>query len=66
MSSVIRFMEALGQNPAGSSTDYAAAVASLDVDAGQKQALLKRDADGLAALLKGRAAMRCTIYESEE
>jgi hypothetical protein len=61
MSNVIRFLETLGQNPAVSAAAYSAAVSVLDVDAGQKRALLLRDADKLNNMLQGRAVMRCMV-----
>lgn len=58
MSNVIRFLEALGSNPALtrlSVADYEAVVASLDADAAQQQALLDRNHSALNDLLGGRA-----------
>lgn len=58
MSNVIRFLEALGSNPALtrlSVADYEAVVASLDADAAQQQALLGRNHSALNDLLGGRA-----------
>lgn len=61
MSNVIRFLEALGQNPAVSAAAYSAAVSVLDLDAAQKQALLVRDTNKLNNMLQGRAVMRCMV-----
>jgi hypothetical protein len=66
MSSVIRFLETLGQNPSVSAADYASAVDSLHVDPEQQRALLNRDARSLSAMLQGRAAMRCAIFTPPE
>lgn len=66
MSTVIRFMETLGQNPATSASEYAAAVALLDTGAAQREALLHADVDTLNALLGGRSRMVCMVAPSEE
>lgn len=57
MSNVIQFLETLGSKPALSSADYAATVVALDVDAAQRQTLLRRDPEVLNDLLGGRALM---------
>lgn len=57
MSSVIRFLEAQGSRPALSATEYVAAVAALDADDVQRQALLDRDHDALGELLHARPKM---------
>ncbi|MEP6633244.1 MAG: hypothetical protein ABJA62_03465 [Luteimonas sp.] len=69
MSNVIRFLESLGGNPSLtrlSPAQYAAAVASLNLDDAQQQALLDRDAAALNDLLGGRAKMYCTQYPARE
>lgn len=68
MSNAIQFLESLGSNAALtrlSAVEYAATVASLDVHAGHRQALLDRDADALSGLLGGRETMRCLIFQGE-
>lgn len=57
MSNVIQFLESAGRNAMLSPADYAAAVAALDVDDVQRQALLDRDHAGLNRLLDGRMKM---------
>ena len=57
MSNVIQFLEAAGRNAMLSPADYAAAVAALDVDVAQREALLDRDHAGLNRLLDGRVQM---------
>lgn len=61
MSNVIQFLESLGSNQALSSADYAATVATLDVNDEQRQALLDRNHAGLSDLQQGRSTMRCLI-----
>ena len=64
MSNVIQFLEALGQNPAPA--DYAAAVAALDIDEAQRQALLDCDHAALNDLLGGRGKVYCLVVPAEE
>lgn len=69
MSNVIQFLESLGSNAAMtrlSAAEYAATVASLEIQAGQRRALLDRDVDSLSALLGGRETMRCVIFQPGE
>ena len=68
MSNVIQFLEALGRAPAmpWSGVDYAAAVAALEADPAQRDALLDRDAATLNRLLGGRAVMYCSQYPARE
>jgi hypothetical protein len=69
MTDVIRFLESMGSNPALanlSATEYAAAVAALDADQMQKQALLDRDHTALNRLLGGRDKMYCSQYPARE
>ncbi len=68
MSSVITFLEQLGQDPrlAGRSPDaYAAAVDALGLDNAPRQALLDRDADALNDLLGGRMKMMCFLFPAD-
>lgn len=67
MSNVIQFLESLGRNPANglSPADYAAAVAVLEIDDAQRQALLDRDHAALNGLLGGRAKMYCLVAPAE-
>jgi hypothetical protein len=69
MTDVIRFLESMGSNPALTNltaTEYAAAVAALDADQAQKQALLDRDHAALNRLLGGRSKMYCSQYPARE
>lgn len=69
MSNVIQFLETLGGSAAAthfSVTEYEATVASLEIDAGQRQALLDKDSNALSGLLGGRAIMRCLIYQTPD
>lgn len=63
MTSVIRFLEGLGAAAPLPPDQVAAAIAALDVNAAQKEALLARDADALSGMLGGRIEMRCSIFE---
>lgn len=64
MPQTIQFLEALGRNPAP--IDYAAAVARLDVDEPQRQALLDRNPAALNDLLGGRHKMFLLILPADE
>lgn len=66
MSDVIGFLESLGARPAGSVHDYETAVAALGVDQPESDALLRRDASALNAVLGGRDAMWCAILSPDE
>lgn len=69
MSNVIRFLEAMGGNPALarlSAAEYAAAVASLEVGTAQHDALLDRNGAALSDLLGGRATMYCSLFPGKE
>jgi hypothetical protein len=69
MSNAIRFLEALGSQPAHAavaSAAYGAAVAGLELEEPQRRALRGRDADALAGLLQGRASMFCLICGPED
>lgn len=68
MSNVIRFLETLGaqpQVPAGS-VDLSSMIASLDIDANQRRALLDMDHAALSDLLGGRRVLRCSIFSPDE
>lgn len=68
MSNALRFLETMGGNPAigrMTASDYAAAVASLNLDAASQQALLARDHEALNRLLGGREKMMCMIWQPE-
>ena len=68
MSNALRFLDAMGGDPAigrMAPPDYASAVASLEVDAALQQALLARDRDALNRLLGGREKMMCLIWQPE-
>ena len=62
MSNVIQFLETIGRGPGLRPEQYAAVVSSLDVDAGQRDALLARDGERLSQALGGRGEARCLIY----
>lgn len=68
MSNAIRFLEALGGQPADAAAAdaYEAAVASLELGEPQRQALRGRDAGALARLLDGRATMFCMICTPDD
>lgn len=69
MANVIQFLESLGSNAALahlSMADYAATVASLDIDGAQRQALLDRDEVALNALIAGRSKVYCLIATPEQ
>ena len=66
MSGVIEFLEGAGKNTALAPIDYDAAVAALDVDDAQREALAARDSALLGELLQGRTKMFCLINAPEE
>lgn len=49
-----------------SPSEYEAAVAGLDVDDAQRQALLDRDHTALSDLLGGREKMLCVVWPADE
>ncbi|GAA4867687.1 hypothetical protein [Luteimonas vadosa] len=64
MSDAIQFLETLGASPAASGlhdAGYAEALAALELEPAQEQALAGRDAGALSRLLDGRPAMLCMI-----
>lgn len=66
MSDIIRFLETMGRTRV-SAADYAAAVATLDLDASERDALLRRDASAINSLLGGRATqMMMMLFPVEE
>lgn len=68
MSNVIQFLETLGSNPAKarfSTTQYAAAVASLDLGDQQRRAMLDRDHAALNELLGGREKLYCLVATAD-
>ncbi len=69
MSNVIRFLESMASNPSIgllSAADYASAVAALDADEGERDALLRRDAGSLSEHLGGRSRMLCALMLPEK
>ena len=66
MSNTIRFLEVMGRGPVLSPLEYTSAVAALDVDDDQRQALLARDHNALNDLLGGRKKMMCLILPAED
>lgn len=66
MSNVIRFLESLGQRPAMSAMEYAAAVRAADVSEAQAEALLAREGQLLGDLVGGRSRVFCAIAMPED
>ncbi|MBB1059977.1 hypothetical protein [Marilutibacter spongiae] len=67
MSNVVKFLEALGRNPALLTEDqYADAVAALELDAESAAALARRDATRIAELLEAPAVTFCGLFPAEE
>ena len=68
MSNVIRFLETLGgqSQVAAGSIDLPSMIASLDIDANQRQALLDRNHAALSDLLGGRRILRCSVFSPDE
>lgn len=69
MASAIQFLESMGGDSAFarlSTRDYAAAIAALDVDEAQQQALLSRDRLTLNDLLGGRPKMVFAILAPDD
>ena len=65
MSNVIRFLEGLGSSSVKwSPAEYAANVATLEVEDTQRKALLDRDQVALGTSLGARSGMRCIIWSS--
>jgi hypothetical protein len=65
MSNAVRLLEQAGRE-CWSPQAYEAAVARLEVDAVQKQALVARDEGALVTLLKGPTSMFFGIFAPEE
>ena len=60
--SIVQFLEALGASPNQmSATNYVNAVDALGLDEAARDALLRRDAEGINRLIGGRTSMRCFI-----
>lgn len=66
MSNIVRFLESLGSQPGLSASDYAAAVALLDAEEAQREALVAADIDALSEMLGGRSKMICMIATPDE
>lgn len=70
MSKIIQFLESMGRDALirrMSAAEYSAAVAALDVEPAQREALLQRDHVALNDLLGGRATqMMMTLFPVEE
>ena len=69
MSNVIQFLETLGKQAdfgRGSATDYADAVARLEIDPALREALLRKDATAVSALLGGRTNVLILLAPAEE
>jgi len=69
MSNVIQFLEMLGKQAdfgRGSATDYADAVARLEIDPALREALLRKDATAVSALLGGRTNVLILLAPAEE
>lgn len=65
MSNVIQFLESMGRSPL-SATEYAASVASFDINEGQKRALLDRDHAALSEQMGGAKKMVFAIMAADE
>jgi hypothetical protein len=69
MSNAIQFLESLGRNPALIQRPiefYMEAVAALEVDEAQRQALLSKDHVALNSLLDGRVRMLCAVCAPDD
>lgn len=69
MMNVIQFLEAMGSNAAMSrmsTSDYEAAVATLDVNQPLRESLLRRDHVALGHALNAREILLCMIFAPEE
>jgi hypothetical protein len=65
MSNAIRFLESMGASQL-SAAEYAASVASLDLEGPQRTALLDRDARELGRLLGGREKLMFAVMAADE
>ncbi len=65
MSKVIQFLESMGRAPV-SAADYAASIAAIGVNEGQKQALLNRDHAALNDLMGGPKKMFFGVFPAYE
>jgi len=66
MSNIIRFLESIGSAPALSPSQYAEAIAALDIGPAGKRALLDHDGAALNRLLEGRDELRCAVVAEDE
>lgn len=67
MSNVVQFLEVLGRHAGAlSEAEYRTAVEGLEVDAGQKEALLQRNPEVLGQMLGARATVLAYIVSPEE
>lgn len=63
MSNVVQFLETMGRQPAQfSDTDYIRSVMEAELDEPLRNALLRRDATGLAHALDARSPMFCFSF----
>lgn len=65
MSNVIKFLESVGSKMLPAS-EYAAAIAKLDVDDTEREALIGRDREALGLLLGARPKMYCIVVAPGE
>ncbi len=66
MSNVIQFLEAAGRGVALAPVDYEAAVAALEIDNSQREALFERNHALLSELLDGRVTMMCVVATPQQ
>ncbi|WP_159015672.1 hypothetical protein [Cognatiluteimonas profundi] len=66
MSTVIRFLEAVGSRPSLSAAEYAASVASISACADERQALARRDHFALNELLGGRKQVMFAVLAEDD
>lgn len=68
MSDAIRFLDALGCAPVSvvQSSAFAHMLDAAELDDGERDALVARDASALAALLQARPAMFCLVATPED
>jgi hypothetical protein len=59
--SIVQFLETLGASPALSTANYVSAIDASGLNEATRDALLRRDAEGINSLIGGRAAMRCFV-----
>lgn len=68
MSDAIRFLDALGRAPVSvvQSSGFTDMLDTLELDDGEREALVARDASALSALLQARPAMFCLVATPED